>query len=97
MRAELADLLELQERSGHSVMELRVLTQLREHEDVTVHELAELLAERPRNVGRAARELAMRGLVRSRYAERREELRLAITPAGVATTQPLVEAFGLAA
>jgi DNA-binding MarR family transcriptional regulator len=88
--------LELVERRRLSATELRVLLLLLEQE-ASLPTLAEALAQRPVDIMRAGRRLAMRGLVRWRHVGRREETRLVITPAGLATMRALLTAASQAA
>ena len=66
--AALDRVLRVFERGQHSATEMRVLLRLIDHRDAGIGELAEQLGCRPTEITRAGRRLAMRGLVRTRFA-----------------------------
>jgi len=90
--AALDRVLQAFERGRHSATELRVLLRLVHQRDAGVGELAEQLGRRPSEITRAARRLAMRGLVRTHRAGRPEQTFMEITPSGLTTVQTLLTA-----
>ena len=90
-RGALDRVLELVERRQLSATELRVLLRLLDQE-ATLPKLADALAQRPVEIRRAGRRLAMRGLVQWRHVGRRAQTRLALTAAGMATMRALLTA-----
>jgi DNA-binding MarR family transcriptional regulator len=92
-RVVLDRVLELLGRRRLSATELRVLLRLLDRE-ASLSELAKALGQRPVEIRRAGRSLAMHGLVRRRHVGRRKQTRLEITAAGLATTRALLTAAG---
>jgi DNA-binding MarR family transcriptional regulator len=92
-QATLDRLLELVERRGLSVTELRVLLALLDR-GARLSDLAEALDQRPNEITRAGRSLSMRGLTRWHHAGRRKETRLEITSSGLTTVRALLTAVG---
>ena len=90
--AALDRVLRVFERGQHSATEMRVLLRLIDHRDAGIGELAEQLGCRPTEITRAGRRLAMRGLVRTRFAGRPEQTLMEITPSGLATVRTLLTA-----
>jgi DNA-binding MarR family transcriptional regulator len=80
------------ERGRHTATEMRLLLRLVDHHDAGIRELADQLGSRPTEVTRAGRRLAMRGLVRTHRAGRREQTMMEITPSGLATVRTLLTA-----
>jgi DNA-binding MarR family transcriptional regulator len=93
---DLDGVLELLECGRHSATELRVLLALVDRREATVPELAELLGAPPADLRPAARQLASRGLLRSWYVASTEQTLFALTAAGLAATQELLNAAGQA-
>jgi hypothetical protein len=89
-------ILELLERRGLSVTELRVLLALHERE-ATIADLAEQLGQRSGATWRASRALSARGLARWHQVGRRKKSAVAITAAGLVTIRPFLTAVGPAA
>jgi len=90
-QATLDRVLELVERRGLSVTELRVLLALLDR-GARLSDLAEALDQRPNEITRAARSLSMRGLTRWHHVGRRKETRLEITSSGLTTVRALLTA-----
>lgn len=86
-------ILELLERRGLSVTEMRVLLALHERE-ATIADLAEQLGQRSGATWRAGRALSARGLARWHQVGRRRRTAVAITPAGLVTLRPFLTAAG---
>ena len=82
-------MLELVERRALSATELRILLRLVDRE-AGMPELAEALDQRPVDVRRCGRRLAARGLVSGRHTGPRDQTRVAITSAGLATVRALL-------
>jgi len=92
-QATLDRVLELVERRGLSVTELRVLLALLGR-GARLSDLAEALDQRPNEITRAGRSLSMRGLTRWHHVGRRKETRLEITSSGLTTVRALLTAVG---
>lgn len=95
-QASLDRVLELVELRQLSATELRLLLALVDRE-ASLSELAEALGQRPVEIRRAGRSLAMRGLVQWRHVGGRKKTRLGITPNGLATIRALLTAADPAA
>jgi DNA-binding MarR family transcriptional regulator len=80
------------EHGRHTATEMRLLLRLVDRHDAGIRELADQLGTRPTEVTRAGRRLAMRGLVRTHRAGRREQTMMEITPSGLATVRTLLTA-----
>lgn len=86
--------LEHVEHTELSVTELRVLLALLERRDATIAELAQGLDASSTEITRAARPLAMRGLIRWRQGGRPQRALLGVTVAGTATIEALLRTLG---
>jgi predicted transcriptional regulator len=94
VRSSLDRVLELVELRQLSATELRLLLRLVDRE-ASLSELGEQFGgQRPAEIRRAGRSLAMRGLVQWRHVGRRKETRLGITASGLATMRALLTAAG---
>jgi DNA-binding MarR family transcriptional regulator len=93
--AALDRVLELVLRRRLSATELRLLLRLADRE-AGVPELPEALDQRPAEIRRAVRRLAMRGLVRSGHIGSLKQTGLSLTREGLATVQALLTAAGQA-
>ena len=90
-RAVIDRVLDLFDRRGLSPCELRVLLMLLGRE-ATLPEIAGALGKPPREIRRAGRRLASRGLVRCHHTGPRAETRLVISASGLATMRALLAA-----
>jgi DNA-binding MarR family transcriptional regulator len=91
-QAALDRVLQLLEDRQHFATEMRVLLRLFERRDASIAELAEQLGVPPTEVSRAGRRLAMRGLVRTHYAGKPEQMLMEITGSGRAAVRSLLTA-----
>jgi DNA-binding MarR family transcriptional regulator len=91
-QAALDRVLQALEHRQHSATEMRVLLRLLECRDASIAELAERLEIRPTEVTRAGRRLAMRGLVRTHHAGKREQMLMQITRSGRVVIRSLLTA-----
>jgi DNA-binding MarR family transcriptional regulator len=91
-QAALDRVLQVLEHRQHSATEMRVLLRLLERRDASIAELSEQLDIRPTEVTRAGRRLAMRGLVRTHHAGKREQMLMQITRSGRVLMQSLLTA-----
>ena len=94
MRTSLAPtldrVLELFERADLSATEMRVLLALLGRQDATIAELADALDTHPSEITRAARRLALRGLIRWHHGGREGQALLDGTVAGEETIEALL-------
>jgi predicted transcriptional regulator len=94
--SELDRLLELIDRRGLSILELRLLLQLEEG-TATIPELAEILDRDPSDVLAAGRRLADLGLARRRAIGRERQGLYGIARPGLIALRPLLTAAGRSA
>jgi DNA-binding MarR family transcriptional regulator len=90
-RTEIDRVLEVLERRGLSLGELRLLLGLLDRE-AGLAELGEALGKPVRDISRTGNRLARRGLVRRYHVGSRYETRLTATKQGRATARALLEA-----
>jgi DNA-binding MarR family transcriptional regulator len=95
-RLALGQLLAAMDGRGVPAREFRLLLFLSQYGSATVPDLARRLDISGGRTRRAARRLAMRGLLQRRYVETTQQTLYSITDSGLATLLPLLSASGRA-